>query len=201
MSSFHFLFLRDTFVILLLHLYLAKGETIGMPINSKHLLRLLALFGMLLSATPISFSQDHQNLVVRTIDSDEVSLEELISKGPVLVNFWALWCEPCKIEMKQLQSIYDRYKEKGFSILAINQDNQKSVSKVSSFISSQGYSFFVATDEDGEVAQQFNVQSIPLSLLFDGNGKIVYKALGYKPGDEKKIEEALEKLFSVKNDD
>ncbi len=150
---------------------------------------------LLLVFFSILSSQDHQNLVVQTIAGDEVSLQKLISRGPVLVSFWALWCEPCKIEMKQLQSIYDRFSDKGFSILAINQDNQKSISKVSSYISSQEYSFYVATDPDGEVAQQFNVQSVPLSVLFDKNGTVVYKALGYKPGDEKKIEEVLEKIF------
>jgi len=142
-------------------------------------------------------SQEHQNLIVQTIAGEEVSLQELISRGPVLVNFWALWCEPCKIEMKQLQSLYDRYSEKGFSILAINQDNHKSISKVSSYISSHEYSFYISTDPDGELAQQFNVQSIPLSILFDTNGIIVYKALGYKPGDEKKIEEALENIYKI----
>ena len=168
---------------------------------SCYLPALYTLFFFLLCLPSIAVSQDHQNLVVQTIDGDDLSLEELVSKGPVLVNFWALWCEPCKIEMKQLQSIYDRYNEKGFSILAINQDNQKSIGKVSSYISSQKYSFFVALDPDGEIAQQFNVQSIPLSLLFNSSGRIVYKALGYKPGDEKKIEEELQKLFLVKNDD
>lgn len=160
----------------------------------------MKIFFILLSVFSILSSQEHQNLIVQTIDGSESSLVDLISKGPVLVNFWALWCEPCKIEMKQLQFIYDRYKDRGFSILAINQDNQKSVSKVPSFISSQEYSFFVATDLEGEIAQQFNVQSIPLSLLFNKNGTIVYKALGYKPGDEKKIEEALENIFSIENE-
>ncbi|MDP1675556.1 MAG: TlpA disulfide reductase family protein [Bacteroidota bacterium] len=155
----------------------------------------LAMTTMLLS---YSLSQEHQNLVIQTLNGNEVSLKELTSKGPVLVNFWALWCEPCKLEMKQLQSIYNQYKDKGFSIVAINQDNQKSVSKVSSYISSQEYSFYISTDSDGEIAQQFNVQNIPFSLLFDTNGMIVYKALGYKPGDEKKIEEELEILFSTK---
>jgi thiol-disulfide isomerase/thioredoxin len=164
-------------------------------------LRAIALFGLTVILIGLSFAQEHQNLVVQSIDGEEIAIEVLLEKGPVLVNFWALWCEPCKVEMKQFQFIYERYKEQGFSILAINQDNQKSVAKVRSYISSNDFSFLVSTDPQGEVAQQFNVQSYPTSLLFDKNGTVVYKAIGYKPGDEKKIIDALEKLFSVKNEE
>ena len=144
-------------------------------------------------------AQEHNNLSVETIDGEDILLVELIQQGPVLVNFWALWCEPCKLEMKQLESLYQKYKEKNFSILAINQDNQKSIVKVSSYISSQEFSFHVATDPDGEIAQRFNVQNIPFSILFDNNGNIVYKTIGYKPGDELPLEKAIEKLLMVEN--
>jgi peroxiredoxin len=165
------------------------------------IVRVLAVLGLSMMLLPLLFAQEHQNLVVQTIDGEEVAIEVLLERGPVLVNFWALWCEPCKVEMKQFQSIYDTYKERGFSILAVNQDNQKSVAKVSSYISSNNFSFLVSTDPQGEVAQQFNVQSYPTSLLFDKKGTVVYKAIGYKPGDEKKIIDALEKLFAVKNEE
>ena len=158
-------------------------------------------FFILFSLVSSLYAQEHQNLTVQTLNGDDVAVESLIQQGPVLVNFWALWCEPCKLEMRTLQSLYEKYKDRNFSILAINQDNQKSVSKVSSFIASLEYSFYVSTDPNGEVAQQFNVQNIPFSLLFDKNGKVVYKAIGYKPGDEKKLEAALEKILSVKNDE
>ncbi|MFA5834203.1 MAG: TlpA disulfide reductase family protein [Bacteroidota bacterium] len=169
--------------------------------TNKPFLRFYATFEMTLFLLSFTLAQEHQNLVVQSIQGDEVSLELLIANGPVLVNFWALWCEPCKVEMKQFQTIYDRYKEKGFSILAINQDNQKSVAKVSTYISSNDYSFLVSTDPKGEISQQFNVQSYPTSLLFDKNGIIVYKSIGYKQGDEKKIVDALEKIFAVKNEE
>ena len=155
-----------------------------------------AVFALTLILSSYSISQDHQDLVVQAINGDEISLKALTEKGPVLLNFWALWCEPCKAEMGQFQSLYDRYREKGFSILTVNEDNQKSVSKVPAYISAQEYTFFVSVDPDGDVAQMFNVQSYPTSLLFDRRGTIVYRELGYKPGDEEKLEEAMKKLFS-----
>ncbi|MBI2427320.1 MAG: TlpA family protein disulfide reductase [Ignavibacteriales bacterium] len=143
--------------------------------------------------------QDYRTLAVETIGGEEISIEELTARGPVLINFWALWCEPCKIEMKQLQSLFEKYRERHFSIVAVNQDNQKSVAKVASYVSSQQFTFYVALDPGGEIAQQFNLQNIPLSILLDRNGKVAYKALGYKPGDEKKLEEAILETLTVEN--
>ncbi len=168
------------------------------PVSQKRVIRCITiLFALVILTAGTSAAQDYRTLSVTSLDGEEIALTELLKTGPVLVNFWALWCEPCKIELKHFQSLYDRYKERGFTILAVNQDNPRSTAKVSSYIASHGFSFPVAADPEGETAQQWNVQSIPLSLLFDTNGTVVYKALGYKPGDEQKIEEALQRLLAT----
>ncbi len=148
---------------------------------------------------PILFlhSQELVNLTVETIDGEEVSIAALSARGPVLINFWALWCEPCKLEMKHLQSLSEKYRDRQFSIVAVNQDNQKSMSKVPSYVSSQQFTFYVALDPDGEIAQQFNVQNIPFSILIDKKGKIAYKTLGYKPGDEAILEQEIQKVLQT----
>lgn len=156
---------------------------------------ILMLIGSLMLPAGISTAQDRPALTVTSIDGEEIILADLLKKGPVLVNFWALWCEPCVIELQQLQSLYERYKDRGFTIIAVNQDNQKSTAKVSSYIASRGYTFTVIADPEGEIAQQFNVHSIPVSVLFDTRGTVAYKALGYKSGDEKKIEHALQQVL------
>lgn len=145
-------------------------------------------------------SQELRNITVETIDGEEISIAALTAQGPVLINFWALWCEPCKLEMKQLQSLFERYENEHFSIVAINQDNQKSVSKVSSYVSAQQFSFHIVLDPEGEIAQHYNVQNIPFSLLFDRDGKIAYKALGYKPGDEARLEKEIQKIITTKTE-
>lgn len=142
---------------------------------------------------------DYRSLIVELITGEEISIAELTVRGPVLINFWALWCEPCKLEMKQLQSLYEKYNDRNFSIVAVNQDNQKSIAKVSSYLASQRFSFHVVTDPDGEIAQRFNVQNIPFSILIDTSGKVVYTSLGYKPGDEQKLEQAIVESIEGKN--
>lgn len=144
------------------------------------------------------FPQD-KNFTINTLSNEEVELKKLYENGPVLVSFWALWCEPCKAEMKHLQRIYEEYKNDGFTILGINQDSPRSVSKVRSYISSQKITFPVALDPNYRYLQKMNGQSIPYSLLFDSQGKIVYKHVGYLPGDEIKLEDEIRKLLPEKN--
>ena len=147
----------------------------------------------------ITASAQEINFKIKTIDNKHVELKEMYSKGAVLVNFWALWCQPCRSEMKYLDAIYQKYKDKGFTILGINQDSPKSVSKVRSYISSQKISYPVALDPNAQYLQKLNGQSVPYSLLYDSNGKLVYKHSGFLPGDEIEIEKQIEQTLSSKN--
>ncbi len=147
----------------------------------------------------ITLTAQETNIKIKTIDNSRVELKDLYSKGAVLVNFWALWCEPCRAEMKYLNAIYKKYKDKGFTILGINQDSPKSVSKVRSYISSQKISYPVALDPNAQYLQKLNGQSVPYSLLYDSNGKLVYKHSGFLPGDEADIEKHIEETLSGKN--
>jgi cytochrome c biogenesis protein CcmG, thiol:disulfide interchange protein DsbE len=151
----------------------------------------------------LSFSlvaQEKINFSVSTVDNKQIELSELYNKGPVLVSFWALWCEPCKVEMKVLKDVYKKYNNEGFTILSINQDSPKSVSKVRAYISSQRINFPVALDPNSQLLQKLNGQSIPYSLLFNKDGEIVYKNVGYLPGDEIKLEKEIQKLLPGKSD-
>lgn len=143
----------------------------------------------------LSYSQNRIDLSVKTLDNKRISLSELYKKGPVLVAFWALWCEPCREEMKHLKEIYKKYKADGFEILSLNQDSQKSTAKVRAYISSQRIKFPVALDPNYQYMQELNGQSIPYSILFNKKGEIVYKQIGYLPGDEVKLENEIVKLL------
>ena len=141
-------------------------------------------------------AQDNIDFSVSTIDNKKIELSDLYNKGPLLVSFWALWCEPCRVEMRPLKILYEKYKDKGFTILGINQDTPKSVSKVRSYISSQRINFPIVIDPNSQLLQKFNGQAIPYSLLIDKNGEIVYKNVGYLPGDEIKLEKEIQKLLA-----
>ena len=144
-----------------------------------------------------SYSQNYNDFTLQDLEGNDLKLSKLLEKGPVMISFWATWCSPCKEEMKKLFPVYEKYKDRGFTYLAINQDNQKSVSKVKSYINANGYSFPVVLDPDKSVFESYSGVGIPYSLLISKDKKIISKHLGYVTGDEIKIESEIKNALSA----
>lgn len=152
---------------------------------------------LLLIILPVkSYSQYFNDFSKQDLDGNEIQLSKLLEKGPVMISFWATWCSPCKEEMKKMQPIYEKYKDQGFTYLGINQDNQKSISKVKAFINSNNYSFPVVLDLDKKIFQDYLGVGLPYSLIIDKNKKVIAKHLGYITGDEVKIEKEIKDALS-----
>jgi peroxiredoxin len=92
----------------------------------------------------------------------------------VLVNFWATWCPPCRKEMPDLQALYDKYKEQGFVILAISDEE---AGKVAPFISQRNISYPVMLDPGRKVNDLYRVEGIPKSFVYNREGKMVAQSI------------------------
>lgn len=138
-----------------------------------------------------------QNLSIKLLDGKEIKLYDLLEDGPILVNFWATWCAPCKKEMIYFNKFQQKYKENGFKIVAISTDSPRSISKVKSYIRSKKYSFIVALDPNQQIAQKLNATLLPTSLLINQNRQIVWFHQGYIPGDEVEIEKKIRHLLNL----
>ena len=102
-------------------------------------------------------------------DGQFVSLSDLQGK-PVLINYWATWCSPCRVEMPYLQQVYTGWSGKGLVLLAIN--NGESPSRVGEFMQSQGFSFPVLLDTRGSIAQSYGIVRLPTTFFIDKDGII-----------------------------
>lgn len=129
------------------------------------------------------------------ISGNSVKLSQLLEKGPVMISFWALWCVPCKEEMKHMSELYQKYSDSGFVYVAINNDSPKSVDKVKSYVESKSYKFTVLLDTDTKVFETFGGQNLPFSLLLNKKGDVVKTYTGYISGDESKLEEDIVKVI------
>lgn len=96
----------------------------------------------------------------------------------VLINLWATWCPPCRAEMQTIQEVYDEYKDEGFTVLAVNMTYQDDPLAVMPFVHEQGLSFPILLDETGEMANAYQLRSLPSSFFVDRNGIINEVVIG-----------------------
>lgn len=87
----------------------------------------------------------------------------------VLVNFWATWCPPCRKEMPDIETLYNRFKDQGLVVLAISDETPE---KVNPFIAQHGFTFPVLLDPGRKVNTMFNIQGIPNSFIYDRQGHL-----------------------------
>ncbi len=155
-----------------------------------------ALFVALLSSHVFAQGNSTSGLVLEELDGTTSKISDYLRNGPVYLNFWALWCEPCKQELRALKAFAKEHSDDPFTILAVNQDSPKSIAKVKAYVKSQNYPFPVILDPNTQVFQAFNGQNLPFSVLIDRSGKVVSTRTGYLPGDEKEIERDILRLIS-----
>ena len=103
------------------------------------------------------------------LEGQSVSLSDFRGE-PVLVNFWASWCGPCRYEMPFIQEVYEEWSASGLVMLAINQG--ESLSTVNDFMQSGNYSFPVLLDISQDVALEYNIWGMPTTFLIDEDGVI-----------------------------
>jgi thiol-disulfide isomerase/thioredoxin len=113
------------------------------------------------------------DFTLRDINNKKVTLSELRGKI-VLVNFWATWCPPCRLEMPDLDIIYTHFQPQGLVILSITDETGL---KVIPFVSQMGYHPPVLFDSDGKAHKLFHVDGIPKNFVFDREGKLVAQSI------------------------
>ncbi len=170
----------------------------------RHLASFILIFILFMSTAALAddpAGRKAPDFTLKDLKGQRVSLSALIAEGPVLLDFWATWCGPCKQAMPLLAEIYEKYSDDGFTLVAISVDNTRSLSKVRPYIRSQGFSFPVLLDTDGEVLKRYRGSNVPHTVLVASDGTIRKVWIGYHPGEEEEIEAEVELLVSNRQDD
>ena len=142
--------------------------------------------------SPFLSAQDKvPNIRLKMINGKYAKLYDFLKDGPMIIDFWATWCEPCKKQMRYLDLFYNHFKPTGFNILTVNTDSPKSMSKVKPYVRTKGFEFNVAVDPNSQVKKRLKVQEMPTTILIDQDGTILYRHKGYVPGDEVGILKAI----------
>lgn len=112
----------------------------------------------------------------------------------VMINFWATWCAPCREEMPLLNQLYEQYRKVGFTLLAVNIDDDPA--KARAMARKLGVNFPVLFDTDKRVSKLYDVAAMPSTLLIDRDGRVRYVHRGYVAGVEKKYQSQIRELLA-----
>ncbi|HKQ31003.1 MAG TPA: TlpA disulfide reductase family protein [Burkholderiales bacterium] len=111
----------------------------------------------------------------------------------VMVNFWATWCGPCRQELPLLNKMYERYRQAGFTVLAVNIEEDTGLAK--KMAQTLGLSFPILFDNEKRVSKLYDPPAMPTTVLIDRNGRVRYQHLGYKPGYDAIYEKEIKELL------
>lgn len=113
---------------------------------------------------------------LKNLAGETIRLSDFKDK-PVLVNFWATWCAPCRAEAPELQRAAVEYKDK-LVIIGVNMTTDDTPTQVPAFVEEFGLTFPIVLDETGEVSQAYQVIGLPTSIFIDQNGMVTDVRLG-----------------------
>jgi peroxiredoxin len=110
----------------------------------------------------------------------------------VMLNFWASWCGPCRQEMPLMDGLYSRYKDLGFTILAVNVDENRE--EAHRFLDKVPVNYPILYDPESSVSELYEVQAMPTTVMIDRDGNARYLHYGYQPGYEDEYEQQIREL-------
>ena len=141
----------------------------------KEVLKYIVLLVIVLNIVSYykSIDLNKEKLDIKTftlIDGSEFNVQ---NDKPILINFWATWCPVCKLEESSIEKI-----SKDFQVVTIATQSGSNA-EVKEYLNKNNLSFMVVNDEDGTLAQKFNIKAYPTTFIYDKNQNLKFSEVGY----------------------
>ncbi|WP_141433380.1 thiol-disulfide oxidoreductase ResA [Bacillus sp. 03113] len=140
-------------------------------------------------AATVSVGKKAPDFVLVDMGGNQHRLSDYQGQG-VLLNFWGTWCKPCEKEMPYLDSGFQKFKEQGVQVLAVNVGESELA--VQQFIDQYKLSFPVVIDSDNQVQTAYGINPLPITFLIDKNGVMVKSYTGELT--EKMVQDFMEQI-------
>jgi peroxiredoxin len=134
--------------------------------------------------TPIPERPPAPAFALKDADGHPQRLADYLGK-PVILNFWATWCPPCREEMPAMQRAYQTLAAEGIAVLAINVGDD--AQGIGEFLEETPVDFPLPMDPDSKVAQSYPLKGLPTTYVIDPQGRLVYSAEGEREWDDPKL--------------
>ncbi|MBD3336711.1 MAG: redoxin domain-containing protein [Candidatus Eisenbacteria bacterium] len=158
------------------------------------MLGLVAGVGLALGAASAA-SEEAPPFFIRSVTGRTLKLELLLTEGPILLDFWATWCKPCRKALPEIQDIHERFDPRGLTVIGISADGPRNFSKVRPFAARMGLTYPIALDASGDIQKNFRVTGLPTTVLIDTSGVIVSVRRGYRPGEGEELSDLIESIL------
>ncbi len=168
-----------------------------------------ATFAMLLAASSLAFSPDALGAVGTRAPEftlpaapggpsrGRFRLADHIGHRPIVMLFWATYCQPCQVELPVYQALFARYGAGQLMVVGISMDNPDSLSEVGPTARSLGLTYPVVTDLETQVVAMYNPRrSAPFSVWIDRTGTIVREREGFALSERATIEAGIARLVA-----
>ncbi|GAC1437522.1 MAG: hypothetical protein NVS1B11_34070 [Terriglobales bacterium] len=119
------------------------------------------------------------DFTLKSLDGKDVHLSDFRGKA-VLLNFWATWCEPCKIETPWFVQLQNQYGPAGLQVIGVDMDEDSNSQDIAKFAKTMGMNYPVVLGKESVTESYGGVDYLPASFYIDRDGKVVEKAFGLK---------------------
>ncbi len=159
--------------------------------------RIITLLFFIITTTIYSQNKLLPSVDVKTINGKSININSIENNEmPIVINFWATWCKPCKKELNNIAEVYDEWQdETGVKIIAISIDDTRSMSKVAPYVNSVGWEYEVYLDPNGDLKRAMGVSTVPHTFLLNNKKEIVWQHRGYVDGDEDELFDEIQNLI------
>lgn len=114
----------------------------------------------------------------------------------VLVNLWATWCGPCRMEIPELEKLHQRYSSRGFKVIGVSVD-EGDAAPVKQFVADEKITYPIVLDPEGKLANVLQTTVLPTSFILDRNGKILWRQVGaLMPDEVAAVESVIDKALT-----